>query len=82
MDPITQTVVWGVLWFFLFIGFIPAGWISGAIVGSLLVKSSRDEYPKVAGGAIIGAMIGTLLAVFSLIQVILHIINLVRALTG
>lgn len=83
MDPITQTIVWGVIWFVL-------AWVGPGILAwgfSVLgLGASATTRRQSVGPAVIGFVVGIILAlalfVFSVIQVILHIVDLVQHLTG
>lgn len=75
MDALTATVIWGVLWF-VSIGVFPfVGFLVGAFLGSLFDAPGDDG---ITAGAFLGWIVGGAAAVFSLIQVILHIISFVR----
>lgn len=75
MDALTATVVWGVLWF-VSMGVFPfVGFLVGVFLGALFDTRGDDA---VTAGAFLGWIVGGAAAVFSLIQVILHIISFVR----
>lgn len=81
MDPITATIVWGVVWFFagsvgtVVIYFILFG------IGFLLSEATESDWP-----AAISVGLGWLFAIawqiFVLIQVIIHTVTLIQLITA
>jgi len=77
MDPITETIVWGVVWFFggsvvtVLIYFLVFG------LGCLLAAVSDKEW--IAPASVIPAWIcGVVWEIFVFIQVIIHIVTLIQ----
>lgn len=79
MDAITAVVVWGVIWFVMIWAFPFIGSLAGIFVGGIFDKRSNDDGATL--GALLGITAGWVGSVFALIQVILHIISLVKILT-
>lgn len=78
---VTPIVVWLVIWGVMIFASIPIGFGVGTVVGFFTGAISDNEDTGGAIGAILGWLGGAALAVFSIIQVILHIIALVQATT-
>lgn len=78
---VTPIVVWLVVWGVMIFASIPIGMFLGAFVGFLTGAISDNEEVWAPIGAVLGWIGGAALAVFSIIQVILHIIALVQATT-
>lgn len=78
---VTPIVVWLVIWGVMIFASIPIGVGVGTFMGFL----SGAVWDKEENGGLIGLVVGwisgAVLAVFSIIQVILHIIALVQATT-
>ena len=77
MDPITATIVWGVVWFFATGLAAPIVWVCASV--GLVVGDGHDG-PFVLAG-VVGWILGFAWSVFCIIQVILHIVDLVQLLT-
>ncbi len=78
---VTPIVVWLVIWAVLVFASIPLGTLLGTAVGFFTGALSDNEDVGAPIGMIVGWTGGAALAVFSIIQVILHIIALVQATT-
>lgn len=76
MDPVTATIVWGVVWFFL----IGAG--SLIVWASMFLGLWLGDERGMAIGTFVGWVLGLAWAAFSTIQVFIHIVDLVRHLSG
>lgn len=72
MDAATVNVVWMVVWFLLIWGF-PA---TGVFLGSLIAIAIDEAWAGIF--VFLGWLIGGALAIFSIVQVVLHIISLVQ----
>jgi hypothetical protein len=84
MDPITSTIVWGVIW--LFVGsFITAGIYLVGLAITALVFGSSNRASGVAGtgiGVLVSWLAASVWQIFVLIQVIIHVVHLIQLLTG
>jgi F0F1-type ATP synthase assembly protein I len=78
---VTPIVVWLVIWGIMIFASIPLGALLGMTVGFFTGALSDNEDVGAPIGMIVGWIGGAALAVFSIIQVILHIIALVQATT-
>lgn len=74
-------VLTGVLWLVVMFVAVPFLTTIGAVVGDLISPSSLYKEGGGVIGGLIGWIVGGFLAVYSLVQVILHIIDLVKVLT-
>jgi len=79
MDPVVATVIWGVIWFFL-MGLSAVFVWAGAGLG--LLASNRQGDGAFIFGGVVGWVVGIAWSVFCIIQVVLHIVDLVRHLSG
>lgn len=81
MDPITQTVIWGVVW--LFAASLGAVVVYFAIIGLGALIGLLFKEPKTGAAlAIIPAWLGAMAwEIFAIIQVVLHGVALFQLLT-
>lgn len=81
MIDVTPIVVWLVIWGAMIFASIPLGSLLGIVIGFFTGAISDNEDVGAPIGLILSWLGGSALAVFSIIQVILHIIALVQAST-
>lgn len=81
MDPITATIVSGVIWFFA--GSIGATILLFLFIGlGILLAASTNKEGLALGGVILGWGSAVVWEIFVVIQVIIHAVNLFKLLQG
>lgn len=77
MDPITETIIWGVVWFFAGSLGSVLGYFIWIGIGFAIAVATNTEWP-VAISVILGWITAVIWEIFVFIQVAIHIVTLVQ----